>query len=228
MTTKRRESAKTRRDENGNIVCSCGCGQPPGKGRRTWHSQECVDRWMWANSPEWVRTQLSKRDNGVCAKCGVDAVRAQERAHVTTPSGWQVKHGLEARMWSYRRRGGGRRWDIPHFLFGDRWAHWQPRVREAMAARREAMRQAGWDPHRRTSWWEADHIVPVAEGGGQCGPDNYRTLCCRCHRVVTNELRQRLRAAKASPVAFNCGSAADRKAVIHSGATGTSTTGQPK
>ena len=42
--------------------------------------------------------------------------------------------------------------------------------------------------------------MPVAEGGGQCGPENYRTLCIRCHRVVTNQLRQRLRVAN-GPVA---------------------------
>lgn len=196
MSTKRRESARAKRDESGNVVCSCGCGRPPGKGRRTWHSQECVDRWLWANSPQFVRGKLMARDKGVCAKCGVDAVRAQQRAHVTSPSGWQVKHGLEMRMWSYRRRGTGQRWDIPRFLFGDRWEQWQPRVREAMVARRDAMRQDGWDTDRRGSWWEADHIVPVAEGGGQCGPENYRTLCVRCHLSETRALRRRLAEAR--------------------------------
>lgn len=40
--------------------------------------------------------------------------------------------------------------------------------------------------------WEADHIVPVVEGGGECGLDNYRTLCIPCHKKVTAELRARL------------------------------------
>src|SRR5207248_244912 len=33
-----------------------------------------------------------------------------------------------------------------------------------------------------TSCWEADHIQAVAEGGGQCGLENYRTLCFICHK----------------------------------------------
>ena len=46
----------------------------------------------------------------------------------------------------------------------------------------------------RKTLWDADHIVPVVEGGGGCDLDNLRTLCLRCHRQVTQELRQRLRA----------------------------------
>ena len=45
----------------------------------------------------------------------------------------------------------------------------------------------------RRSLWDADHIRPVAEGGGQCDLDNLRTLCLPCHREVTADLRRRLR-----------------------------------
>ncbi len=45
----------------------------------------------------------------------------------------------------------------------------------------------------RRSLWDADHILPVAEGGGQCDLDNLRTLCLPCHREVTAELRLRLK-----------------------------------
>jgi hypothetical protein len=41
--------------------------------------------------------------------------------------------------------------------------------------------------------WDADHILPVAEGGGECDLDNIRTLCLLCHRTATKELRARLR-----------------------------------
>lgn len=44
--------------------------------------------------------------------------------------------------------------------------------------------------------WEVDHIVPVVEGGGECGMDNLRTLCVPCHRQVTRELMQRLHPPK--------------------------------
>jgi 5-methylcytosine-specific restriction endonuclease McrA len=45
----------------------------------------------------------------------------------------------------------------------------------------------------RRSLWDADHILPVVEGGGQCDLDNIRTLCLPCHREVTAQLRLRLR-----------------------------------
>ena len=30
--------------------------------------------------------------------------------------------------------------------------------------------------------WDADHIIPVKDGGGCCGLDNLRTLCISCHK----------------------------------------------
>ena len=39
--------------------------------------------------------------------------------------------------------------------------------------------------------WQADHILAVVEGGGQCGIENYRTLCTACHKLVTKELAAR-------------------------------------
>lgn len=47
-------------------------------------------------------------------------------------------------------------------------------------------------PYRGVALWEADHIIPVTEGGGCCGLDNYQTLCRPCHVAATAELRQRL------------------------------------
>jgi 5-methylcytosine-specific restriction protein A len=44
----------------------------------------------------------------------------------------------------------------------------------------------------RRSLWDADHILSVAEGGGQCDLDNIRTLCLLCHRQATADLRKRL------------------------------------
>lgn len=46
----------------------------------------------------------------------------------------------------------------------------------------------------RKTLWDADHILPVAEGGGECDLDNIRTLCLACHRRATLELRLRLAA----------------------------------
>lgn len=59
--------------------------------------------------------------------------------------------------------------------------------------RTEAWAAWGLKPRQRRSLWDADHIVPVVEGGGECDLTNIRTLCLPCHRRVTTELRERLR-----------------------------------
>ena len=42
-------------------------------------------------------------------------------------------------------------------------------------------------------FWQADHIKPVCEGGGQVGIDGFRTLCTGCHQKETNRLHGRLK-----------------------------------
>lgn len=61
------------------------------------------------------------------------------------------------------------------------------------AARREFLKTWKLREGSRKSLWDADHIVPVAEGGGQCDLSNMRTLCLRCHAAATAALRARLR-----------------------------------
>ena len=51
-----------------------------------------------------------------------------------------------------------------------------------------ARRQFEKDWGGRRNLWDADHIVPVAEGGGECDLANMRTLCLKCHRQVTKSL----------------------------------------
>ncbi len=75
------------------------------------------------------------------------------------------------------------------------------KIRVTKRARRKSrMTELGLPPYllRRKRYWEVDHITPVVEGGGSCGPENLRTLCWECHRKVTRELgvrRGKIRAA---------------------------------
>jgi 5-methylcytosine-specific restriction protein A len=55
-----------------------------------------------------------------------------------------------------------------------------------------ALQAAGVITRKRKSWWEADHIQPVVEGGDS-NLENIRTLCIPCHRNATAELRVRRR-----------------------------------
>jgi len=66
------------------------------------------------------------------------------------------------------------------------------------ANRRHLLQHWGISRLHRRSLWDADHILPVTEGGGECDLDNIRTLCLRCHRIATAELRERIRRAKVS------------------------------
>jgi|SRR5579875_684377 len=65
------------------------------------------------------------------------------------------------------------------------------------ASRIKAMRE--WSARGRKTLWDADHILAVAEGGGECDLSNIRTLCLRCHRARTAELRERLKKRGARP-----------------------------
>jgi 5-methylcytosine-specific restriction protein A len=71
-------------------------------------------------------------------------------------------------------------------------------LRERSRFLKTLVEEMGWPRavcNLRRSWWDADHIVPVVEGGGLCGLENYRTLCLKCHRRATAELVARRREA---------------------------------
>ncbi|MEO6829371.1 MAG: HNH endonuclease signature motif containing protein, partial [Acidobacteriaceae bacterium] len=61
------------------------------------------------------------------------------------------------------------------------------------ASRKTMLEYWGLKSITRKSLWDADHILPVCEGGGECDLKNIRTLCLACHRDVTWQLRRRLR-----------------------------------
>ena len=64
------------------------------------------------------------------------------------------------------------------------------------AARRKFEKEWEVAGQLRRSLWDADHILPVCEGGGECDLSNIRTLCLKCHRQATAALRQRRREAR--------------------------------
>lgn len=70
-------------------------------------------------------------------------------------------------------------------LWRDRWDGVEGASEAVMALMIErGARPARWPQHL----WEADHITPVALGGGECGLEGLRTLCLPCHRSRTAEL----------------------------------------
>jgi len=71
----------------------------------------------------------------------------------------------------------------------DTLAAWLELKRSRGTQRLKLMAQWGLARLTRKSLWDADHIVAVAEGGGECDLDNMRTLCLICHRRATGDLR---------------------------------------
>jgi len=161
------------RGPNGRGLCRlCKKEVPPG--RRTFCSPECVHNWKITSDPGYVRIKLWERDKGVCAICGLDTVKLVAQL--------EKEFEMEKR-WGYRyyNRGG-------EYLYGEKRKIVEDRLAEF------GITTSRWYSRRSNRGiWDADHATPVIEGGGECGLDGFRTLCCKCHKEETNKLRQRLR-----------------------------------
>tara|TARA_R110000803_G_scaffold209965_2_gene280559 strand:- start:14943 stop:15680 length:738 start_codon:yes stop_codon:yes gene_type:complete len=93
------------------------------------------------------------------------------------------------------RRGFGKPYDLKKWRFmvdhelAERVRAVHERIKTLAAARRRRMivelKAEGFDPDTRSSFWDMDHIKPVAAGGGGCGLDNLQTLCQPCHKNKT-------------------------------------------
>ena len=200
MSTLRRQPATIKRNPDGQIVCSCGCGRVPPPGRRTWFSNECVKKWKLVNDPSYIRQALWRRDKGVCAACGCDSEAEYRRFLAARKEAsrllrWlESKHELMLTRQLYRTG--------PDYFSKVRQQMWEEAYRtgrfspavfhrlQEQELTRLGVPNPGWTLGRRTAW-DADHITPVAEGGGLCGLENYQSLCHPCHKRKTAEMARR-------------------------------------
>ena len=161
------------------------CGADTPKGRKTWCSQDCVNQYLMRSSAQHVRSMLKTRDQGTCAICGIDADFEYRL--------WQHnrKEALRLADWLAQRSRYNLNWSGSDWVWRD--TSW-PDTKDVIKFRIQIMikySHGNWTPGRR-SGWDADHIIPVSEGGGQCDLANYRTLCHPCHKRTTKELAARL------------------------------------
>lgn len=171
------------------------CGSQVTGRRRTFCSQACVDELLIRTRPEYARKKVFERDRGVCAVCGLDTAKIESLLNAL--------HRVAFCRWYVDQHG---RPTIYHLHGGSEFKH--PAADRRLEQLDIALAILGmWAGHnlRRSSWsgqsyetlklkhslWQADHINPVVEGGGQCGLDNLRTLCLRCHKGATAELAAR-------------------------------------
>jgi hypothetical protein len=160
----------------------------------------------------YLRDQVFLRDQGVCALCGInttllvlpqkghaywetkgeiDSLKAayQEFLKTAPPSGWNPETLSKSQDYSSKIFSLVGKLDRILLSEGD--------------AIRKSLIADGWPVHRvkyGKTLWDADHILPVVEGGGNCGLDNIRTLCCICHNAQTKELAGRRKKARRSNV----------------------------
>lgn len=150
---------------NGRALCR-RCETEVPKGRRTFCSEGCVHEWRVRTDPGYVRQCLFRLERGVCRSCACDTMEL-------------LNQMLYARKLGI--------WDRPNQI----WIDPTLEVREACAQWLQELETLGFDRHASTHW-QADHIVPVVEGGGECGLEGFQTLCTACHKRETAALRKRL------------------------------------
>jgi 5-methylcytosine-specific restriction enzyme A len=162
------------RGSNGRALCR-QCAQEVPPRRRSFCSQACIAVWRERSDYGYQVSKVLERDGGRCEMCGLDCValfdelRRLFRAEAVEIYGARAKYLSGPAMWTAR---------LPRF---------ELRIAELGLPR--SLRGLT----RR--FWEMDHRVPVAEGGGSCGLENLRTLCWRCHGDETVALAKR-RAAR--------------------------------
>lgn len=155
------------------------CGEQVRPPKKAWCSQACVDAYLLRKDGTHIRRLVFERDHGICARCGLDTTEVEalvrgalKRARVEWGAWIQVRTGGR-----YRRPWrGAPGWD---------------EIRARHVASTLAQYGMGAYAHRRR-FWDADHDVPVSEGGQALGLQNLVTLCVRCHAYKTaNQTRRR-------------------------------------
>ncbi len=136
------------------------------------------------------RASLAKGEHGrsLCRWCNLEVPKRR----ITFCSDWCVEEWrLRTDPAHLRERVFERDKGICAVCKVDCEAAWRNLKRQRGAARVRILLAWGLKRGSRKSLWDADHIVPVVEGGGECDLANLRTLCLKCHRAATAELRKR-------------------------------------
>lgn len=149
----------------------------------------------------WVNANdLPRGPNGraLCRQCGAEVPKGRRTfCGNACVDGWTVRNNpsLMRRRVFERDRGVCAICGVDTAILGKALNREWQRVKLARTARQreeraEFRKRYRWFFHR-TSYWDADHIVPVVEGGGECTMENMRTLCVPCHQQATKDLARR-------------------------------------
>lgn len=184
---------------DGKKLCAW-CDKPLGKGRRRYCSEVCSNEFLIRSSGQWAAHFVYQRDKAICALCKLDCDEvSKERSRLLHCPVHEYYYGSDRELRYYERDSRGNA--ISREEFEKRKAAWEVE-RKAFADKYPGVFSSN---HH----WEADHIIPVAEGGGSCGLDNLRTLCKSCHAKESGALRKRInKRFKENPIQagiYRCG-----------------------
>ena len=142
----------------------------------------------------WVRRSVQRGPGGrgLCRRCGKE-VPLGRRTFCSDECVHEWR--LRTDPGYLRDRVFARDWGVCALCGLDTVAFYR-RFQMLPARKRAALRGSLDMPALRDSFWDADHIVPVMEGGGECDLGNLRTLCLWCHQAETAKLRKRRRLGK--------------------------------
>lgn len=163
------------KDSLGRRLCRW-CGALVERPRLSWCGDACVKEYKEAialTTSEGQREYLDDRERGVCQSCELDTDRLLAR----------MRRAYRLLMHFERVPRQGR--NTPPYR--------QQRKHAMVLIGRVVGRRIGREPGKLSidrTWWEADHITPLIEGGTHTG-DNLRTLCIWCHREETAALARR-------------------------------------
>lgn len=192
------------------------CGKPLTGRRQRWCSEDCVLAYRVRAEPSYARFLVEQRDHGVCAVCRRDCVLIERQVRLrdlAVVADWWAREGRAKRIAMDERSGTAARYGRSYaasFLerpptvdvrqgYLSSWS-WVDREVGVLleAARRELL--APLDGMDRWWWrktfWDADHVVAVASGGGECDLSNLQTLCLPCHAFRTAQQARRRRKRK--------------------------------
>ena len=156
------------RNHAGEKICIM-CGKPLTGRKQTWCGDpQCWQlQWIRSGDQSEMRRYLFEKEKGICQRCGTDCEMIREVAK------WLLRHhivdgrGKEIGTTSDTCLGLGMLSEFQKLGFPIKVTY------------------------HGLHTWEADHIVPLAEGGTH-HEDNLQTLCIACHKQDTKELAGRL------------------------------------
>jgi hypothetical protein len=129
-------------------------------------------------SGSYVRECVYERDHGICAICNVDTrVVAKKLYQILLSEPFAVRN----RKKKYHKKSAS---NDSLFANTDPMPHSDAYLSLCKEYSISPNRKV-WGRKYGGGLWDADHIVPVEQGGGECGLENYRTLCICCHKCVT-------------------------------------------